>query len=268
MEVLKSINDEIVLKLNSLIKKNYSIAQYNSLIQSKFISIYKVENKSEVAKLYKKLLNRDIILQNLDDNLEKNIEDYLIDLGKEYLNNIYYEDNIVLKVFTNKIFDPDIEIENTTDYPDSLSSYYIDNHKIGEDCTSYHRESRCFMLSDTSKSIYDELNTLSFVLNLDENRLKAEKKCDYYLINLDNNPIGVWSQKLLDDFYEESEDIRLAENHSEDWCSDCTEGNYCKYSDPNNNLEKELISDKLNIPIFSIDLLLKKLGKKISVLDF
>lgn len=35
MEVLKSINNEIVLKLNSLIKKNYSIAQYNSLIQSK-----------------------------------------------------------------------------------------------------------------------------------------------------------------------------------------------------------------------------------------
>ena len=42
----------------------------------------------------------------------------------------------------------------------------------------------------------------------------------------------------MDDFYEESEDIYRAEHHSKDFCDECLEGEYCKYTDDSLDLSK------------------------------
>lgn len=265
MELLKNINQEITLKLNNLIKKNYSKNTYNLLIDSEEIIVYKLENKREKALLYKKLLNNNLILLDLEENLDINIEDYLIKLGEKYLSNIYTIDDIYLEIKINDSLNSNSEIININDYTDNTAFYYMDSRKIGWDCTSYHRDCRCFMLPGMASSFPKVLEKLSFNLNLDENQLKVEEKDNYYIISLNNEILGIWSQKILDDFYDESEDIRLAESHDEYLCDDCTEDNRCKYSDPNNSFAKKLLSDELNIPIFSIDLLLKKLNREVVV---
>lgn len=265
MKMLKNIDDKITLKLNKLIQKNYSTYKYNLLIYTKQISVYQLENKKDKALFYKNLLSRDLILEHLENNLEISIEDYLIELGEKYISNVYTADDIYLEVKVNDSLSSDSEIININYYPDNTTTYYTDSHKIGWDCTSYHRDCRCFMLPNMSHSFFEALEKLSFNLNLDENQLKIEEMDNYYLISLDDEILGVWSQELLDNFYDESEDIRLYENHNSYWCDECIEGNYCKYSDPDISLEKKLLSDELNIPIFSISLLLEKLNRKVTV---
>lgn len=77
----------------------------------------------------------------------------------------------------------------------------------------------------------DELSNLSATLNIDESRLSYIDKNSHYSILLDSTQIGIWSEDLMDSFYEESLDVYNAEYHDEDFCNESCNEDYCKYKD-------------------------------------
>ena len=83
------------------------------------------------------------------------------------------------------------------------------------------------MLEISNKIINNEKETIRqqlFALNrlsIDELRLKSINEGGYYTILLDDEPIGIWSLNLMDNFSEESHDIYQLEHHEEEHCFNC-----------------------------------------------
>lgn len=91
----------------------------------------------------------------------------------------------------------------------------------------------------------------------------GSKKDSYYVVLLDNEELGIWSKELMKEYQDEAVEFKNLGNHMAAFCDECISGEYCKYADDTSVLSKELLSDKLNLPIFSISELTKKLDRHV-----
>lgn len=138
---------------------------------------------------------------------------------------------------------------------------------LGEDCYSEYRGECCFFLEKLyDMSFMDCLSEILNNLNLDSSRFDIKEESDYYSLYLDNNLLGIWSDELSTSFYEEGENMRIKYYHDEDGgCEECESGD-CLYSKDEESFKTELLSDKLNLPIFNVAKLLNAL--EINVEEF
>lgn len=263
---MKTIKERVAQAINVKLGVNYSSARYCELEDLGIIKTTYLNNDSmkDKAKIYKAKISNQDIIREMDNFMGYSVEEFLVHLGRKKCSDVYEIDNAVVEILKGEVFHNN-DIESYTDGTGQPAYYYLQNSnlKIGEDLVSYHRCSRCFTPSNREFCIDDELSKIATILNIGESRLSSVNKGSYYSILLDNNQIGIWSLDLMDDFYEESEDIYRAEHHSKDFCDECLEGEYCKYTDDSLDLSKKLISDELNVPIFSIDSLLKAINRKV-----
>lgn len=274
MKSIKNVNEEIALKLNEGLDVQYSEKRYNVLLKGDFIEVFEMESNNDLVEIYSKSLDKRSISRNISNNIDKKVSEFIIELGKKECSNIHEFDGLIVKINSDYVFSDKSIILNTVCYPENLAEYYIYKYveHIGNDCISYSRCCRCFMLNNIENSISEELDIISAILNLKEGQLNVRSENspelgEYYVISLNGKTLGVWSQDLLDNFYEESEDVRIGENHDEDTCSNCMADEYCKFKDEKVILSRELLSDKLNMPIFSIQLLLDTLNRDVIIED-
>lgn len=258
--------ERIAKAINEKLGVNYSTKRYKDLSDLGIVKITPINNDSmeDMAKVYKTRLTNQDIIENMDNFMNYSVSEFLVRLGRMRCSNAYEVDSAIFEILEPGVFN-EARIENHAGYSDEPACLYLEdsNLKLGEDLVSYHRCSRCFAPSKRDASLEEELSNIATILNIGEDRLSCSKQDSYYSILLDGNQIGIWSLDLMDDFYEESEDIYKSEHHSKDVCEECMSGEYCKYQDDSLDLSKNLISDELNAPIFSISSLLEAINREV-----
>ena len=255
MNKLLNLESSQVNVINNLLEKKYSKERIEALINNNVLKVYQITEINELVAFYCKRIDSRDITSNIINNIDKSISDYIIELGKEKCNNVLvsFENNLLVEIINDSIFNNKLEVTCHSYYMDNECIYSINNSTIGFDAPSYLRDTRCFN-KELNLSFEEAMSKLEVMLNIEENRLyyNFNKEHECYYIYLDKNLIGIWNQKLIQDFLDESNDIYNSEHHSELDCFDCIHENPCKYADENTSFERELISDKLNLPIFSI----------------
>lgn len=268
---MKAIKKEIVEAINKEIGVNYSAERYRKLESLGVIKITPLDTDSmkERAMFYKEKLSKaeiskSEILDFMDNFMCCSVSELLIYLGKAKCHNVYELDQAIFEILDDIVFNKS-NVESYASYTNEPAHYNLEGStlSVGQDLISYSRLSRCFLPSNRDVSMEDELSKLSAILNIDESRLSCIDKSSHYSILLDGKQIGIWSEDLMNNFYEESLDIYNAEHHDEDFCNECCNKDYCKYKDNTISLNRKLISDELNVPIFSISSLLVALNRKV-----